>query len=614
MRKFLFLLAFVTTNIFYVEGQSINDSFFDKVSFIGAFGTEDWTAGWSNFDPQNTDYPNPTSTLGNGELSYAAGHKITTNTTISGVVKLSGWVYVKDGATLTIEKGTIIRGESGSALIIERGGKIIAEGTKTEPIVFTSLKPAGSRAPSDWAGLIICGKAPNNKSDNTLIEGGVGAYFGGTEPNDNSGILKFVRIEFPGYDVDGSGNEINGLTMGSVGSETTIDFVQVSFSGDDAFEWFGGGVNCKHIIALATEDDDFDSDNGYVGRVQYALVIRDPNISDTDGARGFESDNDASSSYNKPYTSAVFSNVTLLGPGSDNSSNQKHDVALLLRRNTRLQIYNLFSTSYLKGGLVIDGDGTQKAAEEDSLIFRNSILAGYGSKFISTKGTSNPLSDPKAWFFNGNNDTVSNLDNIKIQYPINLTTPSFVPQAGSILLSKGSSFGAPVSSITIQSEGNKNSIKTNETLQLTASVSPANAATKDVVWSIESGNDVASVSESGLVTPLKAGNVTIKATAKDGSGTSATFSLEVTTDVAVNYANKSISIWPNPATDIVTIQSEYPIISIELYSITGQVAYKLTGINNISTRLNIAEFNNGVYFLKVATTNGNVNVYKLIKK
>ena len=618
MKKTLLLSILAIGSVIGANAQSINDPFFEKVSYVGAFGNEDWTKGWANFDPQNTDYPETTTTLGNGELSYAAGHKITSNTSISGVVKLSGWVYVQNGATLTIEKGTIIRGESSAALVVERGGKLIAEGTSDKPIVFTSIKPKGSRAASDWAGVIICGKATNNKSNNALIEGGVGAYFGAGDQaveNDNSGTLKYVRIEFPGYDIDGAGNEINGLTMGSVGSGTTIDYVQVSFSGDDAFEWFGGSVNCKHLIALATEDDDFDTDNGFVGMIQFALSVRDPKVCDTDGARGFESDNDANSSYNKPYTAATFSNVTLLGPQTDESANKKHDVAMLLRRNTRLQIYNLFSTGYVKGGVVIDGDVTQKAVNDDSLKIKNSIFAGYSGKFIVTKGTNNPLADAKTWLSNNGNDTLSNIDNVKVQFPIVVTAPVFVPESGSVLLTKGSTFGAAVATIAISAAGNVTSIKTTETLELSATITPDNAVSKEVSWSIESGSDVASVSESGLVTPVKAGNVTIKAVAKDGSGVSTTFALEVTGTVAIGSTSvTTTSIWPNPALDIVQVKCASEISSLEVLNNVGQVVLKIANINSDNTSANIGNLNNGLYFMKVSMSNGAVSVNKIVKK
>lgn len=619
MRKVLpILLLMCMAVVANAQAPSINDNFFKKVSYVGAFGTEDWTAGWANFDPQNTDYPATTSTLGNGEMSYADGLKITSNQTISGVVKLNGWVYVKDGGTLTIEKGTIIRGEFGAALIIERGGKIIAEGTATEPIVFTSNKPKGSRAPSDWAGIIICGRATNNKSNNVTIEGGVGAQYGPGEgsaiENDNSGILKYVRIEFPGYDVDGNGNEVNGLTMGSVGSGTTIDYVQVSFSGDDGFEWFGGTVNCSHLISLATEDDDFDTDYGYSGRVQFALAVRDPKVCDTDGARGFESDNDANSSYNKPYTSAVFSNLTLIGPGVDESATKKHDVGLLLRRNTRLQIYNLASWGYIKGGVVIDGDGTQAAANSDSLIIQNSIFAGYPGKYIATKGTANPLTNPASWLINHNNDTLPGLESLKVTFPVSVSNAaqSFMPGNGSVLLTRGTSWGKPVASITINAS--KTKIKKNETLQLTATVSPNDAANKEVTWEITNNSNLASINNEGVITPSNPGIITIKATAKDGSGVSATIDIEIENEVGIANAKVYSEIFPNPAENFVTITAKQNIKNIRILNQIGQQVFVNSNINDQTITIYLNNLKAGLYVLSVEYTDGSIEKTKLIKR
>ncbi|MGH7601813.1 MAG: T9SS C-terminal target domain-containing protein, partial [bacterium] len=200
---------------------------------------------------------------------------ITTNTTwtSNNTYLLNGFVYVKAGATLTIEPGTVIYGDKASkgALIIEQGAKIIADGTAAQPIVFTSALPAGQRSYGDWGGLILCGRAPINVPGGTAtIEGGVGSIYGGTDPADNSGTLRYVRLEFPGIAFQPN-SEINGLTLGGVGSGTIIDYVQVSYSGDDGFEFFGGTVNAKHLISLRTLDDDFDTDFGYSGKVQYAV-------------------------------------------------------------------------------------------------------------------------------------------------------------------------------------------------------------------------------------------------------------------------------------------------------------------------------------------------------
>ena len=155
-------------------------------------------------------------------------------------------------------------------------------------------------------------------------------------------ILKYVRIEFPGIAFQPD-KEINGLTMGGVGSGTTIDYVQVSFSGDDSYEWFGGAVNAKHLIAFRGWDDDFDTDYGYRGMVQYAVSLRDPAVADAgSGSNSFESDNDAAGSEETPYTQALFSNVSSFGPlvTPATTINPNYKRAMHLRRNTKLNIYN----------------------------------------------------------------------------------------------------------------------------------------------------------------------------------------------------------------------------------------------------------------------------------
>ncbi|MBP6827446.1 MAG: hypothetical protein KA165_12870, partial [Saprospiraceae bacterium] len=259
---------------------------------------------------------------------------------------LSGFVYVTNGAVLTIEPGTVIKGEkiTKGSLIVTRGSKLIADGTPNEPIVFTSNEASPSYG--DWGGLIILGYASTNQIYNGtpglgLIEGGIdpvkglyggGDQSGGAKDNDNSGTLRYVRVEYPGIAFQPN-NEINGITMGAVGSGTTIDYVQVAYSGDDAFEWFGGTVNAKHLIAYRALDDDFDTDNGYSGKIQFAVSIRDPQVADVSGSNGFESDNDATGDEAAPKTAPTFSNVTVVGP-SGGTINTNYRRAAHLRRST----------------------------------------------------------------------------------------------------------------------------------------------------------------------------------------------------------------------------------------------------------------------------------------
>ncbi|MFM8963428.1 MAG: hypothetical protein ACKOGD_06245, partial [Sphingomonadales bacterium] len=279
------------------------DAFWTPTTYRGAFPVTDntpatdWTAGWSNFDPENTVYPATVTTV---------SADITTNTTWSGVVKLMNKVYVKNNATLTIAPGTIIRGDklTQGSLIITRGAKIIADGTAANPIVFTSNEAVGARNEGDWGGLVILGLAKNNQPGGVaFIEGIVpttDSQFGGNFDNDNSGILRYVRVEFAGIALEPN-KEINGITFGSVGNQTIVDYVQVTFSGDDSYEWFGGTVNCKHLIAYRGLDDDFDTDFGYRGKVQFALSIRDKDIFDAPGdSNSFECDNDAAGSTAQP--------------------------------------------------------------------------------------------------------------------------------------------------------------------------------------------------------------------------------------------------------------------------------------------------------------------------
>ncbi|MDR2388641.1 MAG: Ig-like domain-containing protein [Tannerellaceae bacterium] len=288
--------------------------------------------------------------------------EITSNLTLRAIDThtLRGFVYVTNGATLTIEPGTVIRGEKTSmgSLIVERGGKIMAEGKVDQPIVFTSDQPKGSRSYGDWGGVILCGKAPVNNTSEPQIEGGPRSVYGGSDPGDNSGILKYVRIEFAGYPFEPN-KEINGLTLGGVGNGTTIEYVQVSYCGDDSFEWFGGTVNAKHLIAYKGWDDEFDTDYGFSGKLQFLLGVRDPKHADTSKSNGFESDNDAQGSGNTPLTSPVFSNVTLIGPLYGVSSDKGEDdvfyntedaangakggqfqAAMHIRRNSSLGVYN----------------------------------------------------------------------------------------------------------------------------------------------------------------------------------------------------------------------------------------------------------------------------------
>lgn len=357
----------------------------------------------------NSDKPNPDSNegklseivfngneIGNGRQEFEVKGKYTLS---KGTYILKGWVYVTDGAELTIEPGTVIKGDKDTeaALIVEPGGKLWAQGTATEPIVFTSAQPTGKRRPGDWGGLIICGRARNNQGT-MAIEGGPRTTHGGNDDNDCSGALSYVRVEFAGYPF-APDQEINGITFGSVGKGTKIDHLQVSYSNDDSYEWFGGCADARYLVAYHGWDDDFDTDNGFSGRVQFCLGVRNPRLADQSVSNGFESDNCSDAATKSPFTSCVFSNVTFVGPmvdptfvntsdyingGNLNPGNGSRlgqfQAAMQVRRNSHLSCFNSVAVGY-PVGLIIENDKgatTQTAATDGTFKINNVFFAGMG--------------------------------------------------------------------------------------------------------------------------------------------------------------------------------------------------------------------------------------------
>lgn len=383
-----------------------------------------------------------------GEIKTVTG-KITTNTTWSATNQylLSGFVYVEAGATLTIEPGTIIKGDKTTkgSLIVQPGAKIIAVGTADKPIIFTSNQATGARKAGDWGGLVLLGKAPVNKP-NAVIEGENVSTFGGTDAADNSGQLKYVRIEFAGIAFE-TDKEINGLTFGGVGSGTEVDYVQVSYSGDDSFEWFGGSVNAKHLIAYRGLDDDFDTDNGFSGNVQYGFILRDPAIADLAGdSNGFESDNDAAGSTATPQTSAKFANVTIaIGEGTVNA---KFNSALRLRRNTGISVYNsVFTGAWPRSAVRIEGASTIANFTGGSLKLDGNTVAITGTPAQGVlEGITEALFIPAA-----SKNKVAAVADLKLAVGYNSLTakPGVLPQAGSSLLTGGATLPAGFEANTV---------------------------------------------------------------------------------------------------------------------------------------------------------------------
>jgi hypothetical protein len=313
---------------------------------------------------------------------------------------LNGYVYVTSGATLTIDAGCIIKGDKNSkgSLIIERGAKIIANGTATSPIVFTSNQAAGNRTYGDWGGVILCGKSLVNwNGGQSQVEGGPRSLYGGTDTHDNSGEMHYVRIEFAGIAFSPN-NEINGLTFCGVGDATQIDHIQVSYSGDDSYEWFGGSVNGKYMVAFAGWDDDFDTDNGYTGMNQFMVGIRDPFAADQSGSKGFESDSYQSGTATglagdtSQITKCVFSNCTMIGPLVSPVSTA-YDPQFVsgahIRRGSGISILNSIIAGY-PAGVLFDESSSSFGSTVGNIgngimQFRNNIICG-----TSTVSTPNP--------------------------------------------------------------------------------------------------------------------------------------------------------------------------------------------------------------------------------
>ncbi len=409
MKKILLILLFVIS-IVLIKTYAQTNFKLNSTSYVGALDanqSNDWTKGWTNYNAKNTSYGAATDDVTlNAMLTSGAKQglkEITTTLTLdaSKVYALRGIVVVKSGGKLIIPAGTVIRGKADvnaspnknyAVLLIDRGGKIEVNGTIEKPVVMTSLNDVGSRERGDWGGLVICGNAKNNQStsaagiqlegfnnitfDNTL------GFHGGSDDTDNSGSIKYLRVEFPGLAFEAN-KEINGITFGSVGSGTEINHVQVSYSNDDSYEWFGGTVNTSHIIAWKGTDDDFDTDFGYRGVNQFGLAVRDTAYYDltyaaASGAstsEGFESDNDAAGSGKLPFTNAIFSNFTMVGPvpvGSTHSKLSSTGKAAFrrgarIRRNSSIRVVNSIFMGY-RNFLMIDGDSCLRNTNDAAIL------------------------------------------------------------------------------------------------------------------------------------------------------------------------------------------------------------------------------------------------------
>ena len=284
----------------------------------------------------------------------------------NGTYKLTGKLVVKNNAKLTIKPGVIIEASALPAgqfaevryIAISQGGKIDVQGTASNPVVMT----AAEKAPGKWGGLVLCGKAPINKGATAVAEVSELIY-GGTDVNDNSGSIKYLRIEYPGFSYS-SDKEFNGLSLFGVGSGTVIDYVQVYESSDDGFEWFGGTVNASHLVvsnkdATAVGDDLFDWTEGWNGTGENFYGIRT-----NAGNRGIEADNNANNHLATPISFPTIKNLTLIGAGVNDTS--KESQAFKLRVGTKGKFDNVVLKGW-KTGFDVEHNETLSYVGKDLL-------------------------------------------------------------------------------------------------------------------------------------------------------------------------------------------------------------------------------------------------------
>lgn len=369
------------------------------------------------------------TTLTFGTFTGDISTDITANRTLFAdtTYTLKGFIHVANGATLTIQPGTTIKGDFntvGSSLFIMRGAKISAIGTPDAPIVFTSSRAAGSRQPGDWGGLILVGNAPSNRSGNVIVEGTgtdgtaiVGGknyevtYSGGTTAADNSGTLSYVRVEFAGY-APSLNNELNSFTFAAVGSGTRISFLQSMAGLDDAYEFFGGGLDGDHLVAYETGDDMFDMSEGFVGRLQFLIGFNSVQLTPRTGAgslatdlEGIENDgcngSGCDNGFNQqPFTVPLISNFTIVGCGAQSCVGPAGGFGAMLRRGTGgFYINGVIARMPAAGISLRDPESFLRAANAaipdlttSDLQVRNIVFADMGGAPMFQANTTTPAS------------------------------------------------------------------------------------------------------------------------------------------------------------------------------------------------------------------------------
>lgn len=353
----------------------------------------------------NNDDDGPTG--GGGTGAAVISSNITANRTLYAdtVYTLQGFIQVTNGATLTIQAGTRIEGDFntlGSSLFITRGARIEANGTAADPIVFTSSRPVGQRQAGDWGGLIIIGNGIINRSGSVVLEGtGTGPsnpaqqYSGGTDNADDSGTLRYVRVEFAGY-ATAPDAELNTFTFAAVGSGTTVEYLQSLYGLDDSFEWFGGAMDAKYLVSYESGDDHFDISEGFQGRLQYLIAYQsrlvvpragagntsnDPQLIENDGCSGAGCDDGQNST---PLNQPVIANFTLVGPGTGTDIDATSGgYGMILRRGTGGFYVNGVVARTPKGAIGLRDATTQTRIDDGDFDMRNVLVLEAPSIFTT---------------------------------------------------------------------------------------------------------------------------------------------------------------------------------------------------------------------------------------
>ncbi len=433
-----FAILFIGYNSLASDCNSI--PFFNKVDHVGAVGLSDWTNGWTDYNPVIKNYATPQIVIDKPILNdyTMLSHK---------TYLLKGKVYIAPGVTLHIQPGTVIRGDksTNATLIVSRGAQIRSMGTKEKPVVFTSNMPIGRRRSGDWGGIIVLGQAKiNRKAGKALMEGGLDpklGIYGGTIDDDNSGVIQYTRIEFAGRKIDES-NEINGLSLAAVGSKTKLDHIQVSFTSDDSFEFYGGSVSASHLISFKCQDDDFDMSYGYSGSLQFGVALRHPRIKDFSGSNGIEvdsyasDDNPASINMNM-LTNCTISNFTIASPKSDIKGVGQLSQGIKIGNDAYLSVYNSVILGF-NFGIFVKTDKSQQGVFSGKSNFENNFFVGSRYPVGNADGNNSDLND---YFVNPrlSNFHYTTFTGPLLEDPYNLRYPKFTPSKDS-KLSRGASF------------------------------------------------------------------------------------------------------------------------------------------------------------------------------